>query len=194
MKRIIIFDWDDTLFPSTYLSINNIVSKECINNFERDYIEILSKDVVSLLEKLLEKYPVYILTNAEYSWIRHCIDRWYNPLSTIIDKISVVSARDNYKNKHESSSHWKYLSMNDIFTFEGEYDSLEVISIGDSEDERSAIRKHYDENKIKYKSIKLTYRPDLEILHTQIISLKEMIDSILNIDKDLDLHIKIHEN
>jgi hypothetical protein len=77
MTRLIIFDWDDTLFPSRYM-INEP------NDLSKNDIEYLEQSIIYVLEEAMNHGTVYILTNATKEWFYHCIETYCPKLKNII--------------------------------------------------------------------------------------------------------------
>jgi hypothetical protein len=166
MKNIIFIDWDDTLFPTTWINNNNIdcKNKEDINKYKLFFLE-LDKSISNLLEILTDNNDnaVYIVTNANKKWVELCLLTLPNT-SSIIDKdVTILSAKDIYNQKTNSTMDWKILTFKDIvndmyINNELEIDGLyapihpsqpssfmgNVISIGDSNYEYTALLNLYD--------------------------------------------------
>lgn len=96
-NSIIIFDWDDTLFPTTFL-----ISKGVLNSFlqltkiEKRKISKLENLILELLTLSVEKGDVYIITNADKGWVEYSSKLFYPSISDILDKIIIISAKNNY--------------------------------------------------------------------------------------------------
>jgi hypothetical protein len=171
MKNIIFIDWDDTLFPTTWINNNSIdcKNKEDINKYKLFFLE-LDKSISNLLEILTDNNDnaVYIVTNANKKWVELCLLTLPNT-SSIIDKdVTILSAKDIYNQKTNSMMDWKILTFKDIVNdmyinnvninnaleIDGLYASIHpsqpssfignVISIGDSNYEYTALLNLYD--------------------------------------------------
>jgi len=166
MKNIIFIDWDDTLFPTTWINNNNIdcKNKEDINKYKLFFLE-LDKSISNLLEILTDNNDnvVYIVTNANKKWVELCLSSLPNT-SSIIDKdVTILSAKDMYNQKTNSMMDWKILTFKDIVNdlyinnaleIEGLYAPIHpfqssqfignVISIGDSNYEYTALLNLYE--------------------------------------------------
>lgn len=171
MKNIIFIDWDDTLFPTTWIHNNNIdcTNKEDINKYKLFFLE-LDKSITNLLEILTNNNDnaVYIITNANKKWVEICLSTLPNTASLIEKDVIILSAKDNYIQKTSSMMDWKVLTFKDIVNniyinnvninnaleLEGLYAPLHVsnpiqfignvISIGDSNYEYTALLNLYE--------------------------------------------------
>src|SRR5579885_2471110 len=110
-RTLIILDWDDTLFPTTWTVKNNI--NLINNNIKNQYIVFFSK-LDSLLFQLLSKFTEYgqvvIVTNAASKWI--IISSNLLPITQkfMKEKIILISAREFYQEKyHDQMILWKKL-------------------------------------------------------------------------------------
>lgn len=126
MKNIIFIDWDDTLFPTTWVNKNkmNWLDKNDVNKYKLFFLE-LDKSISNLLGTITKNNDnfVYIVSNANKKWIELAL----TPLpitSSIINKTSlittdnnnivIISAKDKYNEKYSSAMDWKILTFKDI--------------------------------------------------------------------------------
>lgn len=116
LTNIFIIDWDDTLFPTSWINKNSIdVSK--LNKIQeyRVYFLELDKTISALLESLNKVGDVWIVTNASINWIKSCLSGLEQTRKTIINNnIRIVSARDSYSLESSSPTEWKILTFQDI--------------------------------------------------------------------------------
>ena len=110
-KNLIIIDWDDTIFPTSWILKNkiNIITKNYLN--DNNIMKILCKiDLVlcKLLELMITLGKVIIITNATTSWIKQSCSILVKSNEIIKKNIEIVSANDNYSKKYPSKiSLWK---------------------------------------------------------------------------------------
>jgi hypothetical protein len=192
-KILIIYDWDDTLFPTYWFTINNID----INNYNNIYqYKLYFQEIDNILYKLLSlslKYGyVAIITNAQKSWVdfsaKTCLPQTYTLLN---NKIEIISANDQYSETEINVNNWKInafknLNYNDI---------TDIISIGDSLYEYNALTKlqYNNDCKGKYlKVIKLISIPQYNEYIDQLNLLKINLHVICKINTHLDLNFKIN--
>ena len=125
-QPLIIFDWDDTLFPTIALEENQdtnveednvraIASSTAIdqNQFHISMSDAQQAAIVAVQEALRHGKGT-LITAATFDWIQFCIQ--YVP--ALIDllaehNIDVVSARDEYQHYTRSRSAWKSLAFRD---------------------------------------------------------------------------------
>ena len=106
-NSIFIFDWDDTLFPTSFLMKEGIIKKN-VNNISEEIkilLTILEKTCINILELAINKGNVYIITNSSINWINYSSKIYFPKLITILDKIKIISARDEYG--YMNPSNWK---------------------------------------------------------------------------------------
>jgi len=116
-NTLIIIDWDDTLFPSSYLSSLDVdydtkVIPQCL----QDRIFILETHVLDMLNFVISKvgeHRVCIITNAEKGWITLSGQKFMPRLLQRIYKCKMLSARSTFEPFAPSSGplEWKVLAF-----------------------------------------------------------------------------------
>ncbi len=125
--RIILYDWDDTLFPTTYggIDFNKLTVKD---------IERLRRSITDFLTFFHNMgYYQYIVTNASLGWIKECFDKIKITAFLKEIKIEYFSTLTSKNNKIKKAKVY-----NDILKyFINNSDNIEnIISITDSESDR----------------------------------------------------------
>ena len=218
LNNIFIIDWDDTLFPSTWVSENsiNLTNEESVNEYKLYFIE-LDKAISSLLENFNNMGHIYIVTNANINWIKICLNVLQYTKSTIIKlKIRIVSARDMYSGVTSSPTEWKINTFRDILKniiFKMEATSsrvqpntkiprlsntfINVISLGDAQYEYMALINldNYfksDDKNINYllKSIKFLTKPSFNYIIDQLQVIRKNSSQIVNKIGYIDLKFR----
>lgn len=156
---LILLDWDDTLFPTTF--INEILNSRDKNDLclvRDDQIEALANlgnATLSLLTALVTKYGqnnVHIVTNSLNGWIAEslcyaaCITKIYKQIQTFLEEhdITMISAQSKYAKKHIKSTplQWKQLTFDDILKSDKTKSSYShIISIGDQITDHYSVKK-----------------------------------------------------
>lgn len=193
-KTLIIFDWDDTLFPTSWLVQNNInISDELARN---KYI-ILFTRLDTLLNQLLiiamKHGKVIIVTNAVNKWIETSLNMLPNTKKLIQSNINVISAREIYQEKYpDQMGQWKRLVFQNYVTDHFKtYPLQNIISIGDAEHEFNALVDLYNAHSVVKKRLLKTVRfmkdPTFESLLDQLNVLKNSLIQIIRSKKHMDL-------
>jgi hypothetical protein len=194
-STLIILDWDDTLFPTTWVNKYNI---NIIDKNNQIVYQKFFKNLDILLEKLFRLLikcgNVMIITNALLNWID--ISSKILPItSDFIQRaniIKIISARSDYSKTSSDPMEWKRLA------FAKELQKLNkninnIISIGDAEYEYNALVKLYvsDENQFRLlKTVKFVRNPDITHLADQIKILYNSISKICKEPTFLDLELQ----
>jgi len=206
LTNIFIIDWDDTLYPTTWINKNSIdVTKSNLLQKYRIYFLELDKTISMLLESLNQISDIWIVTNANLNWIKSCLMGLELTRKTIIKNgIRIVSARDSYSSNSSSPTEWKILTFQDIMediinkinkkikpnTY------VNIISIGDAMYEYMALInldnfiKSYtnklqltnSNNEFKYflKNIKFIEKPNFDYIIDQMNVLEKNKNDIVN--------------
>lgn len=193
-KTLIILDWDDTMFPTSWIA-NNKINLMNISNINK-YITIFSKlDMLlhKLLIKLLNYGKVIIVTNAMSKWIKISSTILPNTKKLIQKNIIIISARDTYQNEIADMMIWKKLIFKQLINNNKVFQN--IISIGDAEYERRALISLYEYGKNRFiKSIKFISTPTFELLVDQLEVLINSINQICTLNDHLDLQFIITKN
>ena len=154
-NTIIILDWDDTLYPTSWVIKNNIDITD--SKIRKKYMgEFMNLDIyISKLLLSLKKYgEVVIITNAMLSWVTLTLT--VLPLTNkIVNNLELISAREKYSKLSEMTD-WKKHTFNELMNRKlkkKEYNNL--ISIGDSKYEHNALINLYHHKLIPNKYIKI---------------------------------------
>lgn len=187
MKPLFIYDWDDTLFPTSWIIKNNYSIKNPTHKLKL-YLNYLDKLIVNLLTNTNKIGEVVIVTNASIKWIQDCIDSMPNCKTIITSYFPVLSARDKYSRLYPTKiEFWKKNTFSEL-TFKRQHD--QVISIGDNESEYLALVHIMKQNYCKtIKSIKFKSFPDNIMLINQLMLLSKSIPKVINFKGHIDLVI-----
>lgn len=106
-RMIIIFDWDDTLFPTTALNDQGLnpgslegVRFAPFNKAWDESVSRLQSGVARLLKTALDlaqdRGQVYIVTNSCEGWVEACTERYFPEAFPFLARVRVVSARKHF--------------------------------------------------------------------------------------------------
>lgn len=190
-KTLIILDWDDTLFPTTWITSNEINLK---NNIDTDkfkgYFLQVDIDLYNLLTRLQQCGTVIIVTNALLPWIK--LSSTILPkTSKILINIKVISARGDFQTKSANPMDWKKLAFESIIQGMGKKIN-NIVSVGDAEYEYNALISLFDPNPNPksyklLKSVKFIKYPTKEVLIDQIRVLERASVKIVTSKTHLDI-------
>jgi len=187
-KKLVVFDWDDTLFPtSTCIKRRHPMSLM--------HLDKLGKGIYALLRRYIELFGsgnIYIVTNGAKGWIRnsltwlHCLCggscRWWLAILRLLDtKLScrLISARHLHSTLHPGrSTLWKFLVFNALveehFDLNSKLTSRAIVIIGDSLDEhvagehtKNVLQSTHKLENIVLHRVKLLHSPDIESMVRQ---------------------------
>ena len=190
---IIIFDWDDTLLPTSFLTKGgNFYEEMQLSPSEQKKMLELQDLVLELLNETIEKGTVYIITNAGKGWVEYSAERFYPKITPILDKIQIISARGQYENEYPGNSRqWKieaFLMLQNTVNLQL---VTNIICLGDSLFEMEAGRilaSRFTEAFIK--TIKFRESPKLDELIKQLKLVVKQFSSIYISVKNLTIRVE----
>lgn len=194
---ILIFDWDDTVLPSTWIQEKGLRLDDGLPTPEQEaQLQKMAERAAQTLSIAQRHGKVVLVTNAEHGWIELSCQKFMPALLPSLEHVKILSARSTYEQQGVASPFdWKYLAFeSEIHSF---YDASaadrrkNVISFGDSAHEREALIR-VTENMLncRTKSLKFVERPEVD----QLLKEHELISGcfryIVNHDGNLDLCIR----
>jgi hypothetical protein len=203
-NSLIIFDWDDTLFPTSFLARNKYFSDKNIFSTKKDEkvlkkIEKLEQSVIDLINISLTKGEVYIITNAVIGWVEFTSKQFYSNFYKILDKIKIISARGEWENIFPNNiQEWKIQTFSNLRNNFNNKLVTNIICLGDSMLEIEAgkiLAKFFKEAFIK--TVKFKEDPKIDELNKQLILVKNQFNAIHSSIKNLTIRVekrKTNEN
>ena len=192
-NSLIIFDWDDTLLPTSFLAPRGIFDDESVlNEKDQTKIKILEDSVQKLLTLALTKGDVYIITNAGDGWVDFSAKKYYPNILELLNKITIISAREVYEDKYpEDSKRWKIESFLNLKKKLNDSLITNIICLGDSIFEMEAgkvLASKFIHAVIK--TIKFREKPKPEELNKQLNLVLNQFNSIFNSSKNLTVRVE----
>ncbi len=194
---MILVDWDDTLFPSSWFSALQISLKQSdeLSSEQSNLLMAVEYSIVGLLSNLARLGQVVIVTNASKEWVVEGCSRLMPIVKEHLSRVRVCSARDSFATVHpESPAMWKREAFSEAIDQYMEsresFPICHVLSIGDSNDERRAL--HMVRRRMKNvlaKSIKMVERPSIQVLLQSHAMLKERVKDVLSYPTAIDFEI-----
>ena len=205
VKPLIIFDYDDTILPTSFLNRRGLKLTSTDDKVELDQIRSVLDEYSVVVNKTLTMARrighVLIVTNAEDRWISLTVKKFLPKSADIVEQFQHISARSMFEPTGLFTPiSWKqsafrmvveeYLAAAAARRSSEEYP--QVISLGDSAHEREAILKVAKDfaNRITVKSLKFMEKPDIESLKKEHLLIQECIGDIVKHAGNLDLCIQ----
>ena len=192
-NNLIIFDWDDTLLPTSFLLYKNkIDSQNKLNEKDQAKINKLENLVKNLLTLSLSKGDVYIITNSGEGWVEESTQKFYPNIKDILDKIEIISARKDYEEKYPNDSKlWKIGAFLNLKNRLNEDLITNILCLGDSVFEMDAgkiLASKFIHAVIK--TIKFMENPKPEELSKQLNLVLNQFNSIFSSYKNLTVRVE----
>lgn len=134
-----VFDWDDTLLPTTYLQNKGYLGTNSgVTESDQQYLNILALLIELLIQTCLAWGSVQIVTNGQEGWVQDSVKRFYPGLTQLLEEIPVISARSRYEKPYPNDPwQWKYQTFLDVLAVEP---NMHVIAFGDAPHDRTAMQ------------------------------------------------------
>lgn len=200
-ETALIFDWDDTVLPSTWVQCQGLRLDESseLTAWHREQLAEVAATAAETLRIAKQHGTVVIVTNAERGWVELSCQKFLPTLYPAIEGVKVLSARTTYESSQCSSPlDWK------LRAFEAEIRRLfgadtlnssekrkNILSLGDSVHEREALlRATAQLPNCVAKSLKFVERPDISQICKQHSLVTNCFERIVHHDGNLDLCIR----
>ena len=169
---LFVFDWDDTIFPTTY-------RKETVA------FEALDKLLHTVMTKCLRYGKVCLVSLGSTKWIERCLQK-LPLLKKLKSQLILESARKHVEDKTlESLVMAKKSCFESLWGFHHQPQML--ISIGDSEIEKRAAKEFSAENNLIAKTILFNREPTLHNIQIQLSDFLGKIDLLGRLNTNIDL-------
>lgn len=189
-NTLIIVDWDDTLYPTSWTMGNQIDLTSPTTKIKyMKYFRTLDDSLSSTLKHLKSHGEVMIVTNAMLEWVQLSLSVLPRT-KEILSKIDVVSARARYQDKHKMSEWKKHTFLDEINKRTKIKNYTNILSLGDAEYEHKALVNLYQINTVPHKylkSIKFVKSTEISVLLEQLDLIKSTIKEICKSPRHLDL-------
>lgn len=192
-NSIIIFDWDDTLLCTTFLTPNGIFYDNLkIEKKDLEKITKLESLTYSILNSSIEKGDTFIITNAAPGWVEYSAKRFYPKVFPLLSKIHIISARGEFEKKHPGDSRqWKILTFLKMVKIIDTKLVTNLICLGDSLIEMEAA--HILASKFSHafiKTVKFRENPSPEELFKQLQLILDQFEHIFSAVKNLTIKVE----
>ena len=206
-NHLVILDWDDTLFPTSWLSTIKNINPE-LNNYELyNQNKVIFNELWYLVKNLIKTMSTYaqvkIVSNGSNEWIKKISQVYYIGHREFMNKhnVSIQSAREYKNNKFifKNQGAWKVNLFRDIFENWKKKNELfyqrtnkpqpilKILGIGDQDNDRIAIWSIDKHDSVKRKTLKFVECPNIAFLKNQLINLTLKAKDILLSDDEINL-------
>jgi hypothetical protein len=193
VETLIIFDWDDTLLPSSWLKDNMLLDSDiCPSSEQQVQLENMADCARSTLQTAVQIGKVVVVTNAQEGWIEMSCTKFMPSLASLLKTVDIVSAQSHYRKFSEDPAEWKRLAFaEEVDILYGKCSDVpqNIISVGDSTHELFALKCVTEEPNCYGKSIKLLQKPTLEQLIEQHDVVASTLLEVAEHNGDLDVEI-----
>lgn len=209
-SSLIIFDWDDTLFPTAELHAGgylDLLSKPgdraepLPQSLPCDDLREVAAAAAQALRAAKSVGNTIIVTNADHGWVHETAARFMPGLAHDLQGIPVLSARSIFKPQGISESRERKVQCfrRIVQCFHsgpaGIFGVQSLVSIGDSMDEHEATMKVAQSCPCYVKSLKLMERPTMSQMAQQLEVFAAQLPSIAthagNLDFDLGMMVAV---
>lgn len=195
-NSIILFDWDDTLFCSSYLTKKKILlNKKSMENLSPKFLEkirVVELQVLKILKISIVHGDTYIITNATRMWVEFSCSLIYPKVLEVLSKITIISARDNYEKFYPNQpKRWKLQAFKDLTKRYNRNLVANIICIGDSEGEAEAgveMSSLFRESYLKI--IKFREDPKPEHLSKQLTLVESQFFKLHSAVRNISIHVE----
>lgn len=192
-NTVVICDWDDTLFPTSWINEENIDLTDLRSryNYTR-YFDSLDKHLSATVKRIKKHGDLIIITNATRQWVLITLTVLPKTKEILTD-VPIVSARESFQH-HCGIQDWKKYTFKAELSKDGRTHYKNIISIGDAHYEHNALVGLYRWDVIPHKylkSVKFTRSADYLDLSGQVRMIGEEIKNIIRAQRHLDLTLDI---
>jgi len=200
-ETLLIFDWDDTILPSTFLQRNGLRldANSWPNAEQRKALAEVAAAAAKTMLAARRHGTVVLVTNAERGWIELSCQKFLPMLLPQLECVKIVSARTSYEGPEcKAPLQWKLRAFAVEITNHFGSDVLadhssrkNILSFGDSLHEREAVLVATSSlPNCATKALKFVERPDISQILKQNVLIEDCFERIVHHAGDLDLCIK----
>ena len=192
-NTLFIFDWDDTLLCTSYLSPGGYFNEnKKLNKKEQYKISISEEYVYQILSKSLEKGEVYIITNSGPGWVEFSCNKFYPKVFPLLNVITIISARGLYERQYPGDTKlWKLLAFKNIANDFNKELITNIICVGDNIIEIEAGHTLSEKfNKAYIKTVKFREKSKIEELNKELKLICQQFNEIYSTVKNLKIRVE----
>jgi len=196
-ETILIFDWDDTVLPSSWVQDQGLRldADSSPTPAQQQQLAELARFAAKTMRMAKKLGTVVLVTNAERGWIELSCLKFLPALYPSLESVKLLSARTEYETPNlPSPFDWKLKAFSSEIARVLQTDTHKrknVLSVGDSSHEREAlINATLSLANCRTKSLKLVERPSIDQLCKEHCVVRSCIKRVVHHDGNLDLCIR----
>lgn len=201
-ETLIIFDWDDTVMPSSWVeglrTGEDESSEVLVSQDQKEQLEDLARLATETLGLAQQLGTVLLVTNAQQGWVELSYQRYMPTLLPALASVRIMSARTRFETEQVSSPfEWKHRAfLCEIGrVFRDKSRRRNILSFGDSGHEREAlIKSTANMHNTRTKSVKFLDRPGVHELGKQHAVMVKCLKQIVHHDGNLDLCLRVRSD
>jgi len=201
-ETLIIFDWDDTILPTSWLGEQGLLDSEQPPSEEQaSRLQLVAEEASATLRAARARGNVVVVTNAGEGWVELSCRMYMPALLPLVQNLEVISARTAYEEGGiYAPTDWKCRAFaqkltNFYSTDHACYQRQNVISLGDSMYERKALMWATScMPACRAKSLKFMERPTIERLAEQHQLVAGCLDQVIDYDGPLDYEVDMAQS
>jgi hypothetical protein len=190
--RVLIFDYDDTLFPSSHIAQHELYNSD-INSMEfahhrEAFLELESAAIAVLTKAISVGDLVVIVTNGKLDWIKYSMKMFYHRFFEFVRKhdTPIVSAQDIFSSRNPHPTMWKVHCFQHLLAslFSTNNAPTLLISVGDGAHEAIACEVAAKGVGISYRNVILLETPSPKQMAHQLYILVQELNSVIDHQAD----------
>jgi len=199
-ETLMIFDWDDTLLPSTWVMKQglSLVEESVVTEAQAAELSRVAEAARTTLLAARRHGSVIIVTNGEQGWVELSCWKFMPTLAPALEGVPIISARSTYEKQGITSPfEWKVCAFSkeveEHYKGSGPTGRRNVISLGDSMHEHLALMSvTQGVPRCRAKSLKFASFPEL----SQLVEQHELVSGRMGdiADHDGDLVLEVHSS
>ena len=191
-NSLFIYDWDDTFLPTSYLIREDMVNIIELSDELKYLFLIIEEIIINILNLSINKGKVYIITNSSKSWFYFSSLKFFPNLDSILNKIKVISARDEYEDLYPGDTKiWKQKAFLHLKNEINDNLPSNIICFGDSLNELEAGKLFASQLSDSFiKTVKFKEKPEVEDLIKQLNLIVDKFDFIYSKAKNLSIKVE----
>lgn len=190
-ETLILFDWDDTLFPTTWIVQEGLMAAMPTTT-QAAQINHLAQRVDATLAAAKQRGKVVIITNAMKGWVEQSCSLFMPSVLRHLQDVDVISARSSFEWEAQQMD-WKCMAFAEqmkAFYGASVTQRRNVISLGDALYEQRALAAVTQCVPNCYaKSLKFMDKPQIQQLIDEHDMVVASLECIIDTDDNLDLEV-----